>query len=195
MKYLCSSCERLVVPETAELVDGTIELTCPKCEAATSLTLTSHTRPHNDTPDGASEKNDSSPKCPKCGHPRADQDACPRCGLLYDRWVEEDDNVPEQLQELWGRLGKEWENRELHQEFVTRALALDQLAYAARCYRKLDDPMAEKQLDALTTIGVQAMQLAEAPARLNPKPFRIIGWAVFIIICLGLATLAFMARS
>jgi DNA-directed RNA polymerase subunit M/transcription elongation factor TFIIS len=207
MKYLCSSCERLVEPEGAELIGEALRLTCPKCKATEDIDIVKGSEAHHDTTRSTEEEtssrsapksglveSESVAKCPKCHAPRTTDEACPACGLVYERWSAAELEVPQELRELWGQLGKKWDDKELHQEFLNRCLALSSLAFAARCYRERDDAMAQLQLQRLTIIGVQAMQLAEQPDRLDPRVFRIVGWTLFGLLCLGLVIMAFMVR-
>ena len=207
MKYLCPSCERLVSPAHVELHDARIEITCPKCGEREQVIL--HEEPLG-SQDHSELGADPAPEqkargdnhqevaakegCPKCGTPRTGGDACPRCGLVYERWShDKKDAPPPSLTKLWQKVEQRWDEESLHARFVKEAFDSDSLAYAARCYRAHDDDVARKQLDALTTLGVQAMRSAEQPSAVTPKIARTIGWVLFVLLCLTLVTLALLA--
>lgn len=193
VKYLCSRCERLVHPARIEVHDASIELVCPKCGAREEAEATGDAPPATAAPilaPPSSGAPDAS-ACPKCGAPRADLAACPRCGLVFERWRQRDADAPAPaLVALWERVVEKWDDTARHDEFVTAAFESSSLAYAARCYRGRGDEVAGKQLEKLTLLGVQAMRGAEAPYALTPKVGRIIGWVVFVVLCLVLASLA-----
>lgn len=191
MKYLCSSCERLVVPARVLIHHARVEITCPKCGASEVLEG-SPARSGSEAPATAT----TGPPCPKCGEPRRGGAACPKCGLVYEKWrPDPDEEPPEHLVHLWKQIESRWDSDDLHDSFVRAAFDAEALSFAARCYRSRDDERAAKQLDKLTTLGVQAMRGAEAPTAMTPRIGRIIGWVTFVLLCLTLATLALLAAG
>ncbi len=199
MKYLCPSCERLVSPGRAVHHDARIEIVCPKCGEPEHIDL--DTEEDNATSTEENEVRDREPKvedrgreaagCPKCGAPRSDQEACPKCGLVYTRWSEPPEEAPPaHVMQLWEKLEKRWDDQELHSKFVQEVFATDAMAFAARCYTTREDDIAEKQLEKLTLLGVQAMRNAEKPSVVTPRIARTVGWALFVLLCLTLLTLA-----
>lgn len=192
MKYLCSSCDRLVEPSAVIPVSGgALELRCPACQARQHLepTTPSVALPPDDAEDREQEPGEAS--CPKCGAPRAKADACPRCGLVYNRWTGDPAPPPASLEARWRELTERWDDEVAHDRFISAALEAGALAFAARCYNSRDDQRAREQLDKITRLGVQAMQLAEEPGRLDPRVIRLIGWVLFALLCLSMAGFAF----
>jgi hypothetical protein len=115
---------------------------------------------------------------------------------VYSRWRDDDlPAAPEAAAKLWALVEASWSDEELHQRFLTACLEARDLSYAARCYRRHDDPMAQRQLEKLTTLGVQAMRGEERPSRVDPRIFRITGWVLFFLISIALLVLAFLART
>jgi rubredoxin len=193
-------------------------LECPKCGALEHIRLddegdqTQATHDSEQTSDDIGEGGktlDSSPTdspalnedvedgpvCPKCGAPRMHDEACSKCGLIFARWRDDEDaKTPEEAAKLWEQLQDQWDDETRHQQFLSLCLDMGALSYAARCYRGRDDDIAKAQLSRLTSIGVQAMQAAERPSRLNPKIFRTVGWTLFFLLCGVLLIVAFSVR-
>ncbi len=203
MKYLCPDCERLVEPSSVHVAARTVELHCPKCGAVERLDSDDNADgpTQMETPRGRRDTEEASPddlsnaQCPKCLATRGDESACSRCGLVYERWSKDaEPKASAGLIATWRELQDHWRDQDAHDRFVQQALQEDTLAYAARCYRSRDDRKANDQLEKITLIGVQAMQVAETPSRLNPKTFRVIGWVLFVVLCLSLAAILFTFR-
>jgi DNA-directed RNA polymerase subunit M/transcription elongation factor TFIIS len=218
MKYLCPDCERLVAPGSTRVEDDRIVLECPKCGAVERIELDGELEDaacagdavDSSLPsiDGETEVSDDeestaspavdreSSACPKCGAPRGAEDACAKCGLIFAKWTEDaDSETPETVVQLWKNIQKHWDDEILHRDFLRACLEVEALSFAARCYRSRDDDVAKEQLRKLTNIGVQAMHAAEQPGRLNPKVFRIVGWALFFLLCAALLVAAFSVRA
>lgn len=203
MKYICSACERIVTPCSTTVRDEQVSLECPKCGNLEKLNIepqNSKTSQHSEKikNEGVQQnvKSKNAERCPKCGFEKNRSEACPNCGLIYEKWADKNQSdAPEHLAFLWENLQKNWTDDLSHQNFIKASLDSGSLAFAAQCYRTQDDDIAKKQLEKLTTLGVQAMRFAEQPGRFNPKVARTIGWALFILLSLTLITLALMARS
>ncbi len=199
MKFFCSSCKRLVKPGAVSVEESFIALECPKCGETERLTY-NEDQPSEARPPGEDrDLTEETARCPKCDGPRGEEEACPSCGLIYELWnPDRGEALPEIVTQTWRDLGKNWNDHSLHKAFLQTCLENDALAFAARSYSKRRDEISKKQTEKLTVLGVQAMQLAEAPWRLNPRTIRIVGWAFFIVLSLVLSlmliTLAFPAR-
>ena len=199
MKVLCPGCERLVTPAAARLDGDHVVIECPKCGAEDTVALSAVTakRPSSRPPERTKKRTDTpnAERCPKCGEPRSDGDACTKCGLVFARWNPKQEVEPSgEAAELWEQLESRWDDESLHQRFLTICLERKALSFAARCYRSHDDEISRQQLERLTTLGVQAMQVAEQPGRLNPRIFRIVGWTVFFAICIAIVVVIFSYR-
>lgn len=203
MRYLCPDCERLVAPGSTRVEGNRVLLECPKCGAFERVGLDDEANeasvdaspPIDGEEDEETASHAEEPACPKCGAPRRDDDACSKCGLIFANWTEETQSAsPEAAAQLWDQVLEEWEDETLHQEFLRLCLEGESLSFAAQCYRGRDDEIAKAQLTKLTSIGVQAMQAAELPGRLNPKVFRIVGWVLFFVLCAALLVAAFSVR-
>jgi rubredoxin len=194
MKYLCPSCDRLVAPAQAWIKDARLEILCPKCGATESLDITA--MPQSSAPKGRPPNTPppDAPRCPKCGEPHQEVDACSRCGLVFEKWrPTPSDEPPPHLGERWADLQERWDDEALHDEFTQAAFESESLSFAARCYRSRDDERSRRQLEKLTTLGVEAMRGAELPTAFTPRIGRVIGWVTFVLLCLTLAALAFLA--
>lgn len=213
MRYLCPDCERLVAPGSTRVEGKRVFLECPKCGAFERVGLdveedeaseggvgsqksdTKVDRSPAVENDEATESPGNEPACPKCGAPRERDEACSKCGLVFSKWKDNAPSAPpEAAAQLWEQIQERWDDEPLHQKFLRVALESEALNFAARCYRGHDDKIAKEQLARITNIGVQAMQAAEKPGRLNPKVFRTVGWVVFFVLCASLLVAAFSVR-
>jgi hypothetical protein len=201
VKYLCTGCDRLVEP-TAVRVDGAeVVLECPRCGAAERVACSDAATAVRDRDAVAEATTTPGPgapaaTCPKCAAPRTNGEACPRCGLIYARWRDDDrPAAPDAAAQLWERLEERWDDDALHEKFLGACLEARDLAFAARCYRGRDDAKAREQLARLTTLSVQAMRGAEKPARIDPRIFRYTGWVLFFLISIALLVLVYMAKN
>lgn len=74
--------------------------------------------------------------CPKCISPRpANAQACPQCGLSFDKVEEQDYRPPPNVAALWSELAPHWDDSQAHDHFLKAAFALGELAAAGRLYR------------------------------------------------------------
>lgn len=106
--------------------------------------------------------------CPKCGKKRApDTEACARCGLVWSLW-QPDTTAPlvpldSEGDELWRRIGANWSDASLHEEFLKHCLLTNTLAAAGRLYRERLD---ENPRDAVAA-QMQGQVLAKAALGLS----------------------------
>jgi len=106
--------------------------------------------------------------CPKCGKKRLPEaEACPRCGLVFALWKEENSPglVPLDSRgaELWQEAQGHWSDSARHEEFLKHCLQAGTLAAAGRLYRERLD---ENPRDAVAT-QMQAQVLAKAALSLS----------------------------
>lgn len=205
LRYICPGCERLVTPEAVEAREEGIAIRCPKCGEVETV-APSEPRGETEGSDGdeaagdetrrVDEPDDEQPerevaaeaaRCPKCGELRGNGDACPRCGLVFDLWdPKEQDGIDPSLQRLWEKVCERWGDRELHGRFVEACLAGGALGYAARSYGSRDDELAREQLRKLTAMAFQAMKSSEEGAGPDPRVGRVVGWGLFVAMCLAI---------
>lgn len=137
---------------------------------------------------------DLCPQCPKCGAARrANQQACPRCGLLQTLWDTFVASPPEPsagLAAAWQKLGQAWEDETLHKRFLDLAANLDALNSAASLYRAHlrqhpADPFARAGLERVahlaSVIGSQRAATATVPSSLR---------AISVLVATGLLAIA-----
>jgi hypothetical protein len=106
--------------------------------------------------------------CPKCGKKRTtDAESCPRCGLVFALWREENDNpatpLDESGKELWRKIEEQWTDSALHEEFLKHCLQANLLTAAGRLYR---DRLDENPKDAIAA-HMQSQVLAKATLGLS----------------------------
>lgn len=99
--------------------------------------------------------------CPKCLARRADTDACPHCGILFELFDESTVLPPKFLRDEWVKLLGDWGNEAKHVQFRRKAQQADVLPSVGRLYRLRqshfpEDPLAAEALtDILRLAAVQ----------------------------------------
>jgi hypothetical protein len=135
--------------------------------------------------------------CPKCGRKRTtDAESCPRCGLVFALWREENGgratNLDETGAELWRKIEENWNDSALHEEFLKYCLQADLLSGAGRLYR---DRLDEDPKDAIAA-HMQGQVLAKATLGLTihksqpREPVTRTRWFWFVVLsamALGIA--------
>jgi uncharacterized Zn finger protein (UPF0148 family) len=141
--------------------------------------------------------------CPKCGSPKTDAVACPRCGVVFARFdaAALDAGVPDALKALWAHAEAGWEERARHALFTERAIADGFAAYAAARYRARgpDDPIAAEQLERITARLEQALaHTSMATGARGDHPSRRIGaiylLAILLFLVVGALGIALVLR-
>jgi hypothetical protein len=141
--------------------------------------------------------------CPKCGSPRKDANACPRCGVVFARFdaAAIDADVPEELKALWAHVEAGWGERARHALFTEHAIAAGHAAFAAARYRArgADDHTASEQLDRITSRLEQALAqtaLADGSRAADPprKKAALLLLAVILFLAVAALGVAFMVR-
>jgi len=134
--------------------------------------------------------------CPKCGAPRRDVDACPRCGVVFSRFdaAALDADVPEELKALWAHVEAGWGERARHALFTERAIAAGHAAFAAARYRArgTDDPTAAEQLTRIASRLEQALaqtSVSDVARRAAASPNRAALFLLAIILFLVVGAL------
>jgi hypothetical protein len=133
------------------------------------------------------------PDCPKCGRPRQPEvEACPRCGLVFARWVPEQaaEVVPldDKGARLWAELREGWNDEALHDSFVKHCSSAGRLPAAGRMYRAcLDrdpsDPLAAKMQARIVGMATALLTPTQPPA---PAVSRR-GWFWWVVLACGMA--------
>jgi hypothetical protein len=133
--------------------------------------------------------------CPKCGTPQpSGADACPRCGLLRERFAGFSDS-PEPhpaLDAAFATLCDRWHDPEAHRAFVDAAAAQGGLDLASAHYRRW---LNAHPGDAAATQGIErarrfAEELAAATARSPDRAgLRRLLWVLALLV--GLAVVGF----
>jgi hypothetical protein len=133
--------------------------------------------------------------CPKCGAPKSSY-SCDKCGLIFAKYIPSAEGEPALgLLELWEYVESNWKEAAAHAVFIERAFALNQPAFAARCYRqKGDDPVASTRLAAIVTRLEQAMYASKTEPRQPPSASRIILAAALFILAASVGALLVMSR-
>jgi len=101
--------------------------------------------------------------CPKCGRKKTtDAESCPRCGLVFALWHEENESPATSLDDtgndLWRKIEEQWTDSTLHEEFLKYCLQANLLSAAGRLYR---DRLDEDPKDAIAA-QMQNQVLAKA---------------------------------
>lgn len=129
--------------------------------------------------------------CPRCIAPRAVADACPHCGISFERYEESMTLPPKWLRDDWVALLRDWGNEAKHTMLRRKAQQLDALAAVGRLYRLRlavvpEDPFAnDGRADILRLAAVtislarpgEANELTMSPRRRNA----ILGIGGFVI--------------
>ncbi len=182
MKFLCSSCNRLLEVERFRVEGAVLILSCSECGGesraiGTSGNTRTATAPATVTPirpalapaepitpapivsaDKAFEVPDG--HCPKCISRRTpDAPACPTCGLVFASSEPHTFAPSEWLKNEWLLLLQEWGNETRHEELRTAAMAKGELAETGRLYRlrladQPQDPVAVRGRDEVLRLAV-----------------------------------------
>lgn len=107
--------------------------------------------------------------CPKCGRSRADNvPACPRCGLVFERWGSDQAlqaaALDDEAQALYRELKTRWTEEPLHEAFLKHCSARGCLGAAGQKYR---DRLDRDPSDAIA-LKMQARIVGMAAAVLVP---------------------------
>lgn len=139
--------------------------------------------------------------CPKCGTGKTDAPACPRCGLVAERWegfaATRDAEAPDVLIAAWDRAALAWDDPALHDEVMRLVAQHDAYAWAAARYRtRAGDPVGDRQL-ARVRRAAEATMLAGASARADktPKPYRAATTVLVMLIVAAIAGLLYATIS
>lgn len=130
--------------------------------------------------------------CPKC-HTQYQADACPRCGLILNKWrghaAREAAPPPPQLEATWKNVLENWDKPAAHALFVERCLVAGAADYAAKKYRERgDDPVARGQLEALTARMIQRMTTGtkRTQSRTSRRALRALIVVLLAVAALGI---------
>lgn len=196
MKLVCAGCERIVEVTDARLEGGRIEISCPRCGEVSRLELATERR---SACEGAAHAGDAAsqpglPACPKCAGPRGDEEACPRCGLVYARWTGSAATgaQDERLAAIFQEVEAAWTDEAVHGRFLEACISTGALGFAARCYGTRGDEIARRQLDRLTALAYQSMKGGADRRAGTPKVTRLVGWTLFVLILAGLVAFLFV---
>lgn len=135
--------------------------------------------------------------CPKCYafYQWGDKD-CARCGLVFDKFnriKKTGKLVPrsKEVKQMWNNILKDYENEELHQQFLKICRSENHFSYAASQYQNLlkvhsKDPIANKfikQIQALSSLPL--IQKNSLRNKLSKKK-RLLPWN-FLLLSLSLS--------
>jgi hypothetical protein len=187
----CEACHELVEAKLA--IDGGVAtMTCPKCDAKT--TIREEPKPEPEPP----------PRdvCAKCGSARTGDPNCKTCGLAADKAATyiatRDAAVPEIVKQTWKRATDDWAEQARHDAMLRIVTEHGCFAWAAAMYRDQaalrGDDMSKRQLDRVLR-GAEALLYA---TRTDPKPrvlLRAITIALAILLVGMVAFLVFIVSQ
>lgn len=108
--------------------------------------------------------------CPKCAHRQRNQEACDRCGLVFERWDPDKAMAPtdEAAEALWASLQQAWDDDKRHRAFTDYCSAMGLYAYAAQQYGRARGDEA-RRTRAVAEIARLAAVAQAALAASQPK--------------------------
>lgn len=125
--------------------------------------------------------------CPKCVSPRAaESSTCPRCGVTFDSFREDDVLPPQWLRKEWVELLRNWGDAELHAAVRRKAQQSEALAAVGRLYRLREavvpeDPAShEGRADVLRLASVPITFRASNEGEVERRK-KIVLWATFVV--------------
>lgn len=144
--------------------------------------------------------------CPECGYenPKGSV-SCKRCLLIFEKYAKKNlkGNAqvlgPRALEEQWKTLITDYENKELHEKFISDALASKNLQYASQQYKKMldmnaGDEIAKKMIDKI--IQVATLTFVPPTRKEPPKNTRWLTYSIlaFIVIFVGVTMVMMMKK-
>ena len=198
----CSVCGKTTAVDRLELVDGRWMASCGACGLRVQAPLGGELGPGDGdgdgggdgaTPSSGGEAIPDAPVvpdegCPKCGrHRDPGADNCPRCGLVFARWV-----VPEapfsghpELKERWAELAAVPPEDPRHDRFLEACFRAGALPDAARAYRALSGDRRPSPAARIRQIQLLSQMQFTPSAPVNRHWHRVVLW-----VLLGLVLLA-----
>ena len=148
----CSACKKITAVERLELVDGRWMAACGECGLRVPAPMGDGKGIGDGDGDGDRDGEGVTPSsrggagsdavagvpdegCPKCGRPRdAGSDNCPRCGLVFARWVapEAPFTTHPELKARWAELAEVSPEDSRHDRFLEACFRAGALPDAAR---------------------------------------------------------------
>lgn len=134
----------------------------------------------NGAADSSAVKDDTF-ECPSCGFANAkDQAECKKCGVVFEKIMarvkDEEEGVTStpNLRKMWKQILTDFENDELHEEFLLECQKLNCLTFATRRYSQLGeavgvDDTIEKMMERLNSLSQQKLAHLQAPLEAKAK--------------------------
>jgi hypothetical protein len=131
-------------------------------------------------------------------------DACPRCGLVYDRWKgdgeqsEHEEQEDDALRELWERVEEGYDQPARHDAFLAACAAREAFVYAAERYRRRrvrapDDPITiarqQQVREAVTRWALTRPLVPPIAGRRTKTLLYVVLGAVLLVALLIIASL------
>ncbi|MBL8957610.1 MAG: hypothetical protein JNK82_42945 [Myxococcaceae bacterium] len=210
MKFLCSSCNRLLDVERFRVEGAVLIISCPGCGAENRAIGNTPAAPPaaNVTPlrppappvapvlvappDGDRAFDVPPGHCPKCISRRSAQAlACPNCGLVFEQ-ADGDAFAPsEWLKNEWLLLLQTWGDEARHEQLRSEAMSRNELAEAGRLYRlrlalQPQDPIAARGRDEVLRLAVlPSLNLQRTKPGDGETPrWKYVALSVVIVACL-----------
>ena len=132
---------------------------------------------------------DTTDVCPKCQAPRdtGTPDACKRCGLVYEKWVEPPSPFSghPQLEAAWERIRSLPPGEPSHDEFLEMCFKTGNLPDAVRVYRMLGEQTGQDTSTRIRQIQLLS-QMEFRPSRPVDKRYAWLVWLLIALVTLSL---------
>ncbi|MGM0597385.1 MAG: hypothetical protein ACQES9_10145 [Myxococcota bacterium] len=107
-------------------------------------------------------KSDQPVICPKCNHKSFSQESCPKCGLIYEKWSEKQNELfyfNSELKNEWKKIQEIPVDQQPHDLFLENCFKHNALNEAVRAYKNLaksgsDTSKRIKQLEILANMAI-----------------------------------------
>jgi len=203
VKFLCSSCNRLLDVERFRVEGAVLIISCSECGAESRAiggggNVKAAPPPANVTPirPPTAENPFAVPDghCPKCIARRAPQAlACPSCGLVFAQAGTDTFAPSDWLKNEWLLLLQEWADESRHEQLRGEAMNRGELAEAGRLYRlrlaeQPNDPLALRGRDEVLRLAVlpslHLQQRGKASVEAEVPKWKYIALSAVIVACL-----------
>lgn len=223
LKIRCPSCAKLYEVQSEDIHSETPLFQCISCDSRFSfeyppldpanvacfvVNLSSNVSPEAEvtTSTPAAQQQEAMKSCPKCGalNGRRSKE-CYSCHVLFERLegLPKDPSLRAQpsLVRKWKNLVENFENEELHDEFIRTCHELDALRFASLKYEELKaaqggDPQCDQmiaRINSLMMVGLSQKPLAKTEASGRPKWQKYLYWGPFglsaLLILMGMVNL------
>lgn len=223
LKIRCPSCAKLYEVQSEDIHSEAPLFQCISCDVqfsfehppvdpsnvicfAVDLTSNEPVATASATTSTAAQQQESLKSCPKCGalNGRRSKE-CYSCHVLFERLegLPKDSSLKAQpsLVRKWKNLVENFENEELHEEFILACRELDALRFASLKYEELKaaqggDPQCDQmiaRINSLMMVGLSQKPVVRAEASARPKWQKYLYWGPFglsaLLILLGMVNL------